>query len=197
VFVFVSWHLFFLLFRNPLDLWWADLKPWLKDQSWWTRLEPVDDVTYRYGNLIGVQQGWTMFTPPLARSAPFLAARLEFTDGSADFVYSENEPDPTHFLRLGGWRQRKLEDYMVTIPSRKLPGHEELALFEAYARWSARRWKEAHGADPRELARIVLLKRSFDLPSPDQDPQQFQPPTVTVIGTFDPDGRLRHVPDAD
>jgi hypothetical protein len=201
VVVFVCWHLFFLLFRNPLDLWWDDLKPWVKEQDWWAGaqpvFEPVDVLTRRYGNLISVQQGWTMFAPPLARSAPFLAARLDFTDGSASFVFSENEPDPTNFLRIGGWRQRKLEDYMVYTKPHQLPDHEELALFESYARWCARRWQEAHPDDARELAQVVLLKRRFDLPPPDRDPRHFDPPTVTVIGTFGPDGRLRDVPDAE
>jgi hypothetical protein len=201
VFVFVCWHLFFLLFRNPLDLWGNELEAWAKKQTWWARaepvFEPVDRVTRRYGNLTGVQQGWGMFTPPLARSAPFLAARLDFTDGSATFVYSENEPDPTHFLRLGGWRQRKLEDYMVHTKPHDLPGNQELPLFEAYARWCARLWREAHADDSREIAKVVLLNRNFELPEPGHDPRHFQPPTVTVIGTFGPDGRLRDGPDSE
>jgi hypothetical protein len=199
VFVFVCWHLFFLLFRNPLDLWWRDVESWAKERSWWARAEPfyepVDRVTRRYGNLAAVQQGWSMFTPPLARSAPFLTARLDFTDGSQAFVFSENEPDPTRFLRLGGWRQRKLEDYMVHTSPSDLPGNQELPLFEAYARWCARTWREAHADDPRELAKVVLLSRSFDFPEPGHDPSRFKPPSVSVIGTFGPDGKLRDVRD--
>ncbi len=195
---FVSWQLFFLLLRNPLDLWWNDVEPWVKKQAWWARVEPVftpvDRLTKRYGNLAAVQQGWSMFTPPLARSAPFLTARLDFTDGSHDFVFSENEPDPAHFLRLGGWRQRKLEDYMVHSKPSDLPGNQELPLFEAYARWCARRWQADHANDPRQVAQIVLLNRTLEFPAPGQDLRQVSPPTVTLIGTFGPDGKLRDVP---
>lgn len=202
VFVFVCWHLFFLLFRNPLDLWWNDLEPWVRKHDWWPRVKPefetADAVTRRYGNLIGVQQGWSMFTPPMARGAPFLAARLEFADGSREFVLSENEPaDPASFLRFGGWRTRKLEDYMVHTTPDELRGHSELALYEAYARWCVRRWKETHPDDPRELARVVLLKRRFELPRPGDDPRHFDPPTVRVVGVFGPDGRLLDVRDAE
>jgi hypothetical protein len=84
VFVFVCWHLFFLLFRNPVDLWGKEMTTWCKGHGWWEQIEPcyepVERVTQKYENFFGVEQGWGMFGPPLADACPFLAVRLEFAD---------------------------------------------------------------------------------------------------------------------
>jgi hypothetical protein len=201
---FVVWHLFFLLLRNPLDLWWDDIKGGLAEQAWWAKVEPYvkpadPDTwkrgnffgTWKYGNFFGIDQGWTMFGPPVARSAPFLAARIEFSDGSQDMVYSVNEPDPTAFFRAGGWRQRKLEDYLARFEEADLRQTKELPLWEAYVRWCVRRWRQTHPEDPREPERVVLLKRRIHFPNPGEDPSVFEDPEVTTLGSFNPDGRLR------
>jgi hypothetical protein len=193
--LFVCWHLFFLLVRNPLDLWYTPFKEWCQERGWWPRLEPwvrpVDRATGQYGNGLGVEQGWCMFTPPLARSAPFLAARIDFTDGTSEVLRSDNEPDPTAFFRVGGWRQRKLEEYLVHPDETKLHEHEELGLWEAYARWSVRRWKARHPEDRRTPRQVALLRRRIYFPVPGQDPGLYAEPEVYPIGTFDPDGRLQ------
>jgi hypothetical protein len=195
VFVFVVWHLFFLLLRNPLDLWWDPIKDWLTEKGLWSRVEPifgpVDRATWKYGNFFGIDQGWTMFPPPLARSVTFLAARLEFTDGTQDTVYSPNEPNPTAYFRLGGWRQRKLEDYLTRVNAGELAGHKELPLWEAYVRWCIQRWYQANPGDSRQLEKVVLLKRTLVLPKPGEDPTVFKPAQVSIFATFDSDGRLQ------
>lgn len=193
---FVVWHLYFLLLRNPLDLWGTEIKGWLKERSWWESVEQpfqfVDKATSKYGNFTGTEQGWTMFASPLARSAPFLAARITFTDGSTLELRSPNEPaDPAAFLRIGGWRQRKLEDYLVQVKPEDLAGHTERELWRAYVRWSVRRWRAAWPDDTRIPEHVDLVRRSIVFPAPGDDPSHFEPPEETVLGTFDPDGRLR------
>src|SRR5437899_2717743 len=76
VVLFVLWNLFFLVLRNPLDVWWDDyLKKWCESHDWWPSVRgpfrKADNATYYYGNFFGIDQGWTMFTPELARRAPF------------------------------------------------------------------------------------------------------------------------------
>ena len=193
--LFVGWQLFFLFVRNPLDFWYKPIKSWCEDQGIWTRhvgpwLDPVDDATRHYGNFNGIDQDWRMFTPPLSRSAVFLAARVEFTDGSDEVVLSEEEPDPRSFYRFGGWRQRKLEYQLAYKTAADLPSDDDLPLCEAYARRSLRRWRDAHPDDPRTPARVVLLRREIALPAPGTDPTAFPPADVSVIGTFLPDGSL-------
>jgi hypothetical protein len=194
VFLFVCWHLFFLAFRNPLDLWWtSEARKWADEQEWWPRIKRgfkvLDNATYYYGTFFGIEQGWSMFTPPMARSAPFLAVRLDFTDGTSGELRSENEPEPANFVRIGGWRQRKLEDHLGYSEG-KLEANEELPLWQAYARWSIRRWRAAHPEDQREVKRVVLLKRRIYFPAPDEKPGAYAEPEVTAVATFAPDGTL-------
>lgn len=131
-----------------------------------------------------------MFAPPLARYDYFLAARIEFIEGGVEVIRSENEPDPRGYFRFGGWRQRKLEDYLVTNTSELSPGNEELPLWEAYVRWSVRRWREQHPDDTRTPARVLLLRRDFTFPNPTEDPAVFAEPKVYTLGTFLPNGSL-------
>jgi hypothetical protein len=194
VILFVTWQLFFLAFRNPLDLWKSQIEGWCAKQRWWKKVEKpyeaLDKVTTRYGNLLGIEQGWTMFTPPLARSAPFLGARLQFADGSEEVLRSPNEPDVAGFLRLGGWRQRKLEDSLVHASPEELPWKEDLPLYQAYARWCVQRWKEAHPDDRRDIVRVVLLRRRIYFPELGHDPSIYEDPYVVTVGEFDAAGRL-------
>jgi len=212
VVAFVSWQLFVLLVRNPLDLWSKEIKGWCKEQSWWgepvlpgtpvsyrTVFTKVDDVTYYYTHVTGMEQGWSMFTPNLARSAPFLTARIEFTDETSELVKSENEPALTEaenekyaisYLRIGHARQRKLEDNLLLVPD-DLKNDSSLPLYEAFVRWSLRRWQRSHLDDPRTPARVVLLKRRITFPEPGQDPQDYEAPTTKEIGTFDAEGKIQ------
>jgi hypothetical protein len=196
VVLFVCWQLFFLVFRNPLDLWWDDtLKDWCQRRSWWRTVRPeferFDTLTRHYGNACGVEQGWCMFTPPMARKAPFLAARLEFSDGSEALLLSENEVDPARpYLRVGGWRQRKLEDILIGGSPRTLADNVELSLWQAYARDAVRRWHQQHPDDPRTVTRVRLEERRFAFPRPGSDPHEYADPLLDEVGTFDADGRL-------
>lgn len=118
VVLFVGWQLFFLFARNALDFWYTPLRHWCVKQEMWEHgvgplLDPFNDAADRYANFNGIDQDWKMFAPPLARSDPFLAVRLEFSDGSDELVLSDNEPNPRAFFRFGGWRQRRLEDHLV------------------------------------------------------------------------------------
>ncbi|GIW82562.1 MAG: hypothetical protein KatS3mg105_4369 [Gemmatales bacterium] len=181
-----------MLFRNPLDLW-PDA---IKKSYWWQRhqaaCERLDQWTKRYENFCGNEQGWNMFSPPMARGAPFMTARIRFTDGSTAEVRSENELGTTGFFRIGGWRQRKLEDYMVFEEPDELASDEELPLFEAYARWSVQRWRQQAPHDSRTPQSVTLFRRR--IPFPKQS--DWHPPTeseieTTLIGEFRADGTLR------
>src|SRR5437764_249581 len=98
VFLVVAGHLFFFAFRNPLDLWDREIYGWLEARGWCPRcvgaIRRADRATYRYANLVGCEQRWVMFRPPMARGASFLGYRLEFADGTSEGVRSPNEPTP-------------------------------------------------------------------------------------------------------
>jgi len=195
VVVFVCWHLFFLLVRNPVDLWEKPILAWAEKHFWWKEVEPsfkkIDYATYYYGNFAGVQQGWSMFSPEMARRAPFLTARIDFTDGSQEVLSSENEPaDPSRFFRFGGWRQRKLEDSLLWTKPKELPDCEDLPLFKAYVRWSIRHWHEANPDDPRQPQRVELLRRILQMPGPHDNPWVFPVSEEVLIGTFSPEGEV-------
>jgi hypothetical protein len=195
VVLFVGWQLFFLFARNPLDFWYTPIRDWCVKQQVWDRgvgsmLDPVNNAADRYANFNGIDQNWKMFTPPLARSDAFLAARLEFTDSTQDVLLSDNEPDPRGFFRFGGWRQRRLEDILVYKTGSRLADDPDLPLCEAYARWSIHRWRERHQDDPRTLLRVVFLRREVAFPAPGTDPNVFAPAVVSPIAVFLPDGSL-------
>ncbi len=194
VVLFVVWQLFVLLVRNPLDFWYTPLKHWCEEKNIWERaklvVDPVDKATSCYANFCGIDQNWKMFVPPLARSASFLAARVEFTDGTDELLRSDNEPEPLSYFRFGGWRQRKLEDYLVNKAPDELPGDDELPLWEAYARWSVRRWRQRHPDDDRVPARVTLLRRVVTFPEPSEDPSVYEEAEVSTVGVFRPDGSL-------
>ncbi len=185
VVLFVGWQLVFLCVRNSLDFWYTPLRHWCMKQEIWDHgvgpvLDPVNAAADRYANVNGIDQDWKMFAPPLARSDPFPAVRIVFTDGSDETVLSDNEPDPRGFFRFGGWRQRRLEDVVVW-------GRSPI-LSTAYVRWSVRRWRERHSGDPRTPERVVLLRREWGFPGPGTDPAALGPVEVSPIGEFLPDG---------
>ncbi len=187
VVLFVGGQLFFLVVRNTLDFWYTPIKDWCVTQGIWDRgagfaIDPLNDATDRYANFNGIDQNWRMFTPPLSRSAQFLAARVEFTDGTSDVILSEEEPDPHGFFRFGGWRQRKFEYALAYARGADRP------LLEPYARWSLRRWQDGRPDDPRTPTQVVLVRREIALPTPGQDPSAFPEAEDTPVGTFRPDG---------
>src|SRR5262245_29750628 len=139
-----------------------------------------------------------MFTPSMARGGLYIFAELEFDDGTGDTVWSANEfQQDRNYVRLGGWRLRKLEDYLVskgepeTLAWWKFKGYGELTLYESYARHAARRWREANPDDPRQVVVIRLKWHRIVFPKPDEDPRTFGDGGPWLIGEFEPDGRLR------
>ena len=49
------------------------------------------------------------------------------------------------FIRLGGWRQRKLEDYLLDATDEKgskpVANKSDKMVYQAYVRWCIRRWR--------------------------------------------------------
>ncbi|MBY0233305.1 MAG: hypothetical protein K2W96_28830 [Gemmataceae bacterium] len=192
VFLVVAWHLFFLVVRNPLDLWKEEIKKHLKEEhaaawkEWGERcFEICDHLTNRFANLSGCEQRWVMFSPPMARGASFLGIRFEFTDGSTVTVPSENEPRPEAFFRFGNWQTRKFEESMIKVPD---SDDDEFPMWKAFVRHKARAWKAKHPDDPREMKRVVLLKRRIHFPGPDDPPGFYRAPAETDMAAFTPDG---------
>jgi hypothetical protein len=195
VFVIVVVHLFLFVLRNPLDLWYKPVKAWLeKHEAWWAEygeaFKRTDRFTERYLNLVGCEQGWAMFTPPMARSAPFLAYRIEFSDGPPEEVLSSREPaDPSAFFRIGDWQTRKYEDYLCYPPD-NLAEDPELPLWETAARRVVANWKALHPGESRKVRRVVMLKRTIDFPGPDETPGAYLPARESEVARFDGQGRL-------
>ena len=192
VFLVVAWHLAYFAIRNPLDLWKKQIRSYLEQKAGWQEggeraFEIADEATHLFDNLAGCEQRWLMFSPAMARGSGFLATRYEFSDGSEATVFSDNEPEPTRFFRVGGWQTRKLEDCLFEVPSES---GSEFPIWAAFVRAKARAWKENHPADPRELARLVLLKRFLKFPCWDEPAGVYGEPEETVLATFDPNGRL-------
>jgi hypothetical protein len=193
IFVIVVFHLLLFVVRNPLDLWYKPIKSWMEQAGYWEdygkEFKWVDNFTWKYANFVGCEQGWGMFSPQLARGAPFLAFRYEFTDGSSEQTYSANEPELSGFFRIGGWQIRKLEDYLA-YPPEDLATNDERPLWEAYARHAIRRWQRAHPDDGRQLRRVVFVRRRINFPEPEEDPAEYDLPTEKNVATFDAAGRL-------
>jgi hypothetical protein len=192
VFVIVVFHLVVLAIRNPLDLWYKPIRNWMQEKGTWERygerIKLADKFTWKYTNLVGCEQCWSMFSPPVARRAPFLGFRIDFTDGSFETLLSAHEPEPNSFFRIGGWQRRKLEDYLLYPDD--LKNDPERSLWEAYARVVLRQWHKEHPDDPRKIERIVFLRRRIYFPKPDSDPTIYDPPTETEIASFDAEGRV-------
>jgi hypothetical protein len=189
---FVVWHLFFLVYRNVADLWGDDLVKKAQAEKDWEALEPrlkkAARPTRLYAAYAGQEQGWCMFASPLARKAYFPAVRIYFDDGSDELVTSGNEPDPTHYRRFGGWRQRKIED-IIAYGDEKKVRDEEAALWANYAVWMYHKWREAHPDDSRQAARLALLSRLVRFPELGK-PHAYPEVETYTIAIYTPDGRL-------
>jgi hypothetical protein len=199
------------------------------EPPWERSYDEVDRWTKNYGRVLGVEQGWSMFTPNLAREGTFLAARIEFKNGQELLIKSENEPRlpededltavpdpnappsdeasrwpafksavPQPYFRLGAWRLRKFEDNLVYTKPDKLNGmthasEDDLPLFEAFVRWTVRRWRQRYPDDHREVFQVVLLRRRLYFPEAGldwRDPYLYHTSTSRV-GNFNEDGSLR------
>jgi hypothetical protein len=199
----VVFHLLVLAVRNPLDLWYKPIRGWMQKhptdaeqgRTYWDRfgekdrspIRVADRFTYKYTNLAGIEQRWVMFSPPVARSAPFLAVRLEFTDDSSETLLSPNEPDPTSYFRVGGWQVRKLEDYLAWPPD-DLKDDAELPLWQAFVRYKVQQWSDS--GDPRQVQRVVLVRRRIYFPERGQTYDDVEPPSEKDVVSFTPEGKL-------
>ena len=83
VFLIVAFHLVVLGVRNPLDLWYKPLRDWMEETGCWERyglaFTRADNFTWKYTNLVGCEQRWVMFSPPMAqrrRSSPCASSSL-------------------------------------------------------------------------------------------------------------------------
>jgi hypothetical protein len=210
----VAFHLVVLAIRNPLDLWDKEIREELRELPRWggaaaadpDRPEPysywgdekfkerylkADRFTWKFTNTVGLEQRWTMFSPPMARKGDFLAVRLEFTDGSQEMIRSDNEPtDPTSYLRVGGWQIRKLEDYLAWPSESALSDAKEKKLWEGYARHVIKKWRDARPNDPRTLSLVVFVRRRLYFPEPGQTHKDVPPPYEKDVATFDANGKL-------
>jgi hypothetical protein len=191
VFGFVCWHLFFLAVRNFA----RDENQAISMFCDKIRVKPALDLankwTGTYESVLGLDQGWVMFSSPVARSGgPFPSVRIEFEDGSSAELLSDNEPpDINRFVRFGLWRTRKFEHMIVTKFEDRKDSYR-LPMWERYVCWRLEVWQTRNPDDPRKPVRIVLTKRRFAYPKPDEDPSNLQPPTIEEIATFDTEGKL-------
>jgi hypothetical protein len=183
-----------------------DSKEWAKHQelilyhakwNYWARygdkVYRADDFTYRFTNLVGIEQRWVMFGAPLSRDVDFLTVRLEFTDASQEVLLSANEPNPTRYFRFGGWQVRKLEDYLLGVP-RNMDTDPRKPQWEGYARYKHHQWRELRPGDPRQLSQIVFVRRRIYLPEPNQDFADVAPPREWDLVVFDAKGKFVRVP---
>lgn len=146
---FVCWHLLMMFVTN------AKIKN-----------DFTDETIRKYERYLSLDQAWGMFTSPLFRSLPFPAVRITFSDGSSELVRSTNEPDDlSRFVRIGGWRLRKLEHTFVTERI-QLEGDYRQPIQRRLAQSYLARWRQAHPDDPRTPVRLTLVKREFTIPQP-------------------------------
>jgi hypothetical protein len=187
--VFVVWHLLFLLIRNPLDVRGAR-SPVAFEPAGWDGLahawRTMDEATTTYGNVLRIEQGWTLFTPPMARDGDFLSVRLVFADGECVTLPSDNAVDPSGFyLRRGGFRQRKLEDWIGSLFSKNvastLPG--------AQVRARLARWRRHHPDEERVVERVELVRCRLVFPPPGSDPGTDAGSQEEILGSFDATGK--------
>jgi hypothetical protein len=161
--------------KPPPTLWWDEKDGKQVESLFAERFRKADRFTERFTLLAGFEQDWCMFGPPMAKSADFLAVRLEFTDGSEEVMYSDNEPrDWKCYFRVGDWQDRKLENQIMRAPSH---GVLERRLHEAYVRHAVKKWQRRRPGDPREVMRVVLLRHTLYFLNRVKDPNQ-QPKDV-------------------
>lgn len=192
---FVVCQLLFMVGRGALDLFYDEFTGWLKQRPWYRKVKPaftrVESATRKYGNFLGIEQGWRLFPGPMARYDLFLAARIEFTDDTEAMIYSENEPDLKAFFRVGGWRLRKMEDYLAFNVPDDMAESDDLPTWSAYACWCLRRWQAANPEDGRVPRAICLVNRQINFPEPGSPPCSHGEVEMTTIAVFDPEGRLQ------
>lgn len=168
VIIFVTWHLFFLFVSNTqLDGQWSDA------------------TIGCYESYLGLDQSWAMFSSPW-KHTPFLAVRIEFTDGSSEVLLSDIEPANTQqYFKRSGARTRKYEENLLYIGREKYNGSikERDIKWNHFAKWRVAEWFAKHADDQREVKQVVLLKRRYEVPPPGEDRSVNREPLTTELGT--------------
>jgi len=174
IFCFVVWHLIFLFATNAKI---AD------DLTFLPALGNDDEsnIVQQYGSYLSIDQAWGMFSSPVWKKTPFLAVLLEFDDGSRELMWSDNEPrDVQRYFKTTMARLRKIEDHLLGLSENDY----RYAMWKRYAHWRVDRWLDANPDEPRRAVRVVLLKRVYQVPGPDADPNENQEPKTEELHTI-------------
>jgi hypothetical protein len=187
VVAFVVWHLTVLTLRNTAGLFDSSIGDETPVEAAYQRL----NARMRwYENRFAMYQAWALFTPPIARSGPFLTTRLHFADGDSRDLPSDNEPeDLRSFFRVGKARLRKHEDFLASSSDETRLGYQQ-PLWEQYVRWKLDRWQREFPQDPRTVEWITLYADYVNFPAPEQAPTDFTREQVE-IALFAPDGTMQ------
>jgi len=147
--------------------------------------DSVSRVSTAWARATGSVQGWTLFTPPIARVGGFPAVEIVFSDGSRELVLSDNEPaDRTSFFRAGRLRLRRLEDYLLSNASTPAGAAEE-PLVTPYVRRRVAHWKSLNPLDRRTPVRGLLLERKYTFTEPGTTDTPPGPPAIRVLHICD------------
>lgn len=114
------------------------------------------------GNVIGVNQGWPMFSPNTVTGDTLARFRLVYADGSSSIHNSIVDPvDPTS---IGHFLDAKL---------RRSAGraHEDVDIRLGYCMWLAKQYPANEAASP--LREIEVFKVRYEYPGPQDDPHEF------------------------
>ena len=199
--LFVCWHVTFLLMRNMIDLTPDEAQEWCERQGIWDDLEALNKAQLICEKRSGIDQGWKMFGSPVARNSPYAAVKIEFDGETIEsddekFAYqrsSNEQKDPAKYFRLGNWRIRKLEHFLVTKWEEWYanPKSKYGLLWKRFVHWRLDVWQKQHPNDPRKPVRLHLVTRRFTFPKPSEDPSQFDPPKIKVIASFKVEDKYR------
>ena len=135
-------------------------------------------VLYRWGEVTGQAQGWSLFAPGVEDQSRFLHVALYWDDGRKPVVLpSPTEPaDLKRFFRWGHSRLRKYESYLGAY----LSVEENETLEQARKRWQ-RRIQRRVGQQSDTLPGYLLFRwRTYQQEHPDcRVPAQIQMHVVT------------------
>lgn len=129
---------------------------------------PIVGATQRYEEVAALDQGWIMFSAPLARIAEFPAIRVELFGGNVEWIRSSNEPeDLKSFLRLRQGRLRKYETRLINADWEDTDYEE---LWRRYVEWRVAEWRRSAPVEARRIRATTLVRREFELPLPGAEP---------------------------
>lgn len=114
------------------------------------------------GVLVGVDQGWPMFSPNVGAGDTMGRLRLVFADG-ATRLYRQCA-DPVDLTCYGHWFKEKHIQVALKV-------HNDNALRLGYCRWLSRQFPQSDAGSP--LVRIEVFKIRYEYPSPSDDASAF------------------------